>query len=380
MYDLADYGAMIADRLRTEAYAQAIARAVKPGAVVMEIGCGPGLFSLLACRAGARRVYAMESNESVAFARELVAANGYSDRIEILHGASRRLNFSERADVIISDIRGVLPLLSDAITSLEDARQRFLAPGGVMIPASDTLHAALASVAEFYAQIISPWPDLFDGVRLSLMRERALNSTCSVSFEASMLISAPQEWGRLDYQRGTQKRYAAELRLQASRSGLAHGICLWFETTLFEDLGYSTGPGHPDNVYGQLFLPWREPVNLEAGEEVLVELHADPVGGVYIWRWSARFPAKNQVAGRVFSQSMLDGARFSPEALRRRSMEFAPKISALGQAESWVLQAMDGSKSLREIADAAAARFPEVFRDSQEALEVVCTLSDKFAL
>jgi protein arginine N-methyltransferase 1 len=380
MYELDDYGAMITDRLRTNAYAEAIARAVKPGDIVVEIGCGPGLLSLLACRAGAKRVYAIESNTSVAFARELVAANGCAGRIEILHGSSRHISLPERANVIISDIRGVLPLLCDAIASLEDARQRFLAAGGAMIPAADRLFGALASVPEYYEQIVAPWQDSFDGVMLSPMLERALNSTCSVSFDAAKLISAPQEWGRLDYQRGAVGRVAAELRFRASHAGLAHGVCLWFETELFEQFGYSTGPGHPNNVYGQLFLPWCEPVSLAAGEEVLVELHADPVSGNYIWRWNAKFPGKNREAGSGFSQSMLEGASFSPEALRRRSAEFVPKTSPLGHAESWVLQAMNGSRSLREIADAAAARFPDVFRDSHEALELVSTLSDKFAL
>jgi type I protein arginine methyltransferase len=380
MYELDDYGAMIADRVRTNAYAEAVARAVKPGDVVLEIGCGPGLFSLLACRAGAKRVYAMESNASVAFARELVVANGCAERIEILHGSSRQLSLPDRANVILSDIRGVLPLLTDGITSLEDARQRFLAPGGVMIPGVDRLFAALASVPEYYEQIISPWQDSFDGVRLSPMLKRALNSTCSVSFDETKLISAPLEWGSLDYRRGVQGRVGAELRFRALRDDLVHGVCLWFETTLFEEFGYSTGHGHPNNVYGQLFLPWLEPVSLKAGEEVLVELHADPVGGNYIWRWGARFSGKNQEAGQTFSQSMLDGARFSPDVLRRRSTEFVPKTSPLGQAESWVLQAMDGTKSLQAIADATVAKFPGCFRNSQEALELVSALSDKFAL
>ena len=56
MYSLRDYGAMIADAGRSNAYAKAIARAVRPGDTVADIGCGPGVFSLLACRAGARRV------------------------------------------------------------------------------------------------------------------------------------------------------------------------------------------------------------------------------------------------------------------------------------------------------------------------------------
>jgi protein arginine N-methyltransferase 1 len=379
MYELDDYGAMIADRLRSSAYAAAVHRAVKPGDVVIEIGCGPGLFSLLACRAGAKRVYAIESNDSIAFARELVAANGCAGCIEILHGSSRRMSFPERADVILSDIRGVLPFFADGIASIEDARQRLLSPGGIMIPAVDKLHAALVSAPEFYEQMLAPWADSFDGVRLSPMHERVLNSACGADFDAAKLISAPQEWSRLDYQQGAQRRASGKLRLPALRDGVGHGICLWFETILFEEIGYSTGPGHPNNVYGQLFLPWREPVNLEAGDEVSVDLYADPVGGSYLWRWQTRFPGKNEQGARGFSQSMMDGARFSPDVLRRRSTEFVPQTSPLGQAESWVLQAMDGTKSLQAIADAAAAKFPECFRNSQEALELVSALSDKFA-
>src|SRR5437899_7965145 len=175
MYDLADYGAMLAHHARTDAYAKAIARAVKPGDVVVEIGCGPGLFSLLACRAGARRVYAIESSDSVAFARELVAANGCNGQIEILRGSSRQLNLPERANVIVSDIRGTLPLLAGSVDSIEDARTRFLATGGVMIPGRDILCAALASVPEYYAGLLSPWEESGNGIRLSPMIERVLN-------------------------------------------------------------------------------------------------------------------------------------------------------------------------------------------------------------
>jgi protein arginine N-methyltransferase 1 len=378
MYDLEQYGAMIADRPRTCAYVEAIMRAVKPGDVVVDIGCGPGLFTLLACRAGAKRVYAIESNESVAFTRELAAANGYAGRIEILHGFSRQMSIPERANVIVSDIRGVLPLLGDAIASIEDARQRFLAPGGALIPAVDKLWAALASVPEYYEQIVSPWQDSLDGVRLSPMRERSLNSTYSVNFDGGKLTSQAQEWGRFDYQSGAQGRAAAKLQFRVLRNGVAHGICLWFETTLFQDIGYSSAPGQLNTVYGQLFLPWLEPVKVEADQEILVDLHADPVGDSYIWRWDTTIPGKENA--RTFRQSMMEGARFSPEVLRRRATEFVPKASPIGEAESWVLQSMNGTTSLQEIADGAAARFPKVFRNSQEALQLVSRLSDEFAL
>jgi len=381
MYDLDQYGAMIVDRTRTSAYMRAIARAVRPGDVVVDLGCGPGLLALLACRAGAKRVYAIEGNESVAFARELAAANGYAERIAILHGSSRRMELPERANVIVSDLRGVLPLLGDAIASIDDARERFLAPGGVMIPASDRLRAALADAVEFYAQIISPWKDSLDDVRLSPLRERALNTTYSVRFDAQKMLSEAQEWGRFDYPSGARGRAGAKLRFAALRDGTVHGICLWFDTVLFQEIGYSSAPaapGAPETVYGQLFLPWLEPVKVAAGQEILVDLHADPVGDGYIWRWNTTIPGAANA--RTLQQSTMEGAPFSQELLRRRATEFVPKASPFGQAEAWVLQSMNGTTSLQEIADGAAARFPKVFRNSQEALQAVSRLSDEFAL
>ena len=60
MYTIADYGAMIADAARMGAFARALGQAIKPGAVVIDIGTGTGICALLACRHGARRVYAIE--------------------------------------------------------------------------------------------------------------------------------------------------------------------------------------------------------------------------------------------------------------------------------------------------------------------------------
>lgn len=79
---------MIADSGRVNAYAEAIAAAVRPGDVVADIGCGAGLFSLLACRAGARRVFAIEADECIQAARELARANGLEDVIEFFQSDS----------------------------------------------------------------------------------------------------------------------------------------------------------------------------------------------------------------------------------------------------------------------------------------------------
>src|SRR6266511_1542821 len=83
-YDILEHGAMIADRLRMDGYLESIRRAVQPGSVVVDVGSGAGIFALAACRAGARRVYAIEPGAIVQVAREIVAANGFAARVEFI--------------------------------------------------------------------------------------------------------------------------------------------------------------------------------------------------------------------------------------------------------------------------------------------------------
>src|SRR5579863_7388717 len=121
MYSLAGYGEMIADRVRMEAYARALRQTVKPGSVVLEIGTGPGIFAILACQLGAGRVIAIESDEIIQLARENAAINHCADRIEFIEDLSTNVTLPAKADVIVSDLRGVVPLYGRHLPSIVDA-------------------------------------------------------------------------------------------------------------------------------------------------------------------------------------------------------------------------------------------------------------------
>src|SRR5690348_6180833 len=121
MYSITAYGEMIADRGRTDAFARALRQVIEPGCVVLDIGTGTGIFAMLACKYGAGRVYAVEPSDAIQVAREIAVANGYADRIEFIQDRSTRINLPERAQVVVSDLRGVLPLLQHHLISIADA-------------------------------------------------------------------------------------------------------------------------------------------------------------------------------------------------------------------------------------------------------------------
>jgi len=150
-YAATDHASMIADERRVAAYAAAMKAAIRPGCTVFEIGTGCGLFALHACALGAARVFAIEAEDSYFVARDVIKQSPHAGKIELAHGLSTHVTLPQRADVIISDLHGVLPMFGAHIESIADARARHLAEGGVLIPQDDTLWAAPVHCPSLYA-------------------------------------------------------------------------------------------------------------------------------------------------------------------------------------------------------------------------------------
>jgi len=370
---------MMGDTARFRAYQEAIARAVVPGDTVVDLGAGPGILAMLACRAGARRVYAIESDNVIEVARQLAVANGLAGRIEFLHANSESVSLPERVNVIVSDVRGASPLFRESIRVLEDARQRFLAEGGRLIPQRDTLYAAVIEAEALHTRITSPWQKSSDALDLSPSLPLLLNQLYQETFRSEHLLSEPRAWCTLDYVTGANPRASADLAFSALRNGTAHGICLWFEAQLFEDIGFSSAPGDAKTVYGHLLLPLLQPVPVREGQRIEVRISADPVGTDYVWRWDTTVPQSNGAETLRFQQSTFQGANFCGDSLRKQSREFVPVLSEAGQAEQWLLQAMDGKLSLQEIAQRATQRFPNVFKRQEQAFQRAAEIAGRLS-
>lgn len=380
MYSIANYGEMITDNVRMQAFDEALRLAIRPGSVVVDIGTGFGYFALLACKLGARKVYAIEPDDSINLGREFASANGCADTIEFIQRLSTDAVLPEKADVVFSDMRGVLPLFQQHLPSIADARERFLADGGTLIARRDTLWATIVETRKYHPATSGPWIENRHSIDMQPALPYLTNTWCKAHFTPEHVLADPCCWAGIDYSTVSKPGIAGDADLTVQRAGTAHGIAIWFDTDLIDRIGFSNAPGQLEVIYGNAFFPFTEPVEVAEGDKVRLKLRADLVGDDYAWSWDSSIVAKDD-PGRVtagFRQSTLFGAPLSLSRLAKRSSDYAPRLSENGRIDRLVLELMAEEVSLGEISSRLAAQFPHRFPTPQKALSHVGDLSLKY--
>lgn len=371
------YGLMVRNGARVNAYADALRAAVTPGCTVLDIGAGFGFFSILACKFGAGRVIAVEPAESIGLGAELARANGCSDRITFVQGLSSDLGEESRADVIVADLRSVLPLYQKHIPVIADARDRLLVPGGTLITQRDTLRWALVSDDEIARMVFDPWQvntfdlDLLAGSRFSV------NSPIRVKAEPDALLSDPLVLATIDYRSATDPNLSGYATHHAKRSATAHGLVVWFEAELAGGYGFSNAPGEPMFIYNQLFYPFERPINLAKGDIAEVTMDFQLAGYDYATSWKTRF-ARARAPDLRFAQSTALCDFVTPADLRRRSGGYVPQSNARLELDRYCLSRFDGETPQATIAREAMERAPERFSTEAEALGYVAALAERY--
>jgi protein arginine N-methyltransferase 1 len=326
-------------------------------------------------------VYAIEPSEIIQVAREVAAANGYKDKIEFFEQFSHHVTLPTRAEVIVSDLRGVLPLLERHIPAIVDARHRFLAPGGTLIARKDTLWAAIAEAPKPYGELVDPWDHNAFGQDLSPARRLIVNHVQKVSVDADRLLTVGRLWTTLDYNRVENPDVRGNLEWRVERGGTGHGLVVWFDADLVDGIGFSNAPSGRETVYGSLFFPWPQPVPLVPCQSVAVNLDAKLIEEDYVWRWSTRIEPPDGTGVPVihFEQSQLAGEVLSRAKLHRRAAAYVPHLSEEGRLHRRALELMDGSASLEHIARQLTAEFPRRFSKWEQAMSYAGAVSQEYS-
>jgi type I protein arginine methyltransferase len=289
---------MIRDRIRTEAFRRAIESVVRPGDIVLDFGAGSGILSVFAAQAGAARVYAVEQTTIAVLAQETVIANGFDEVIHVVQGDVLDIEPPERVDVIISEWLGGFGIDEGMLVPLTAARDRWLKPGGVMIPNSVTAWTALVR-DRYLEEMVNFLRNNPYNLDLNDLVEKTLNEIhYSGSFRHLAVADRGSEPGRLwttDGELITLEQAAApsevETLLRVTERGTANALALWFSAELAPGISLSVGPGDPPTHWGMTTAPLSSPVELLPGMTVRARVRSTPAVPVGTWTsWAIALP------------------------------------------------------------------------------------------
>lgn len=377
----------LSDAPRLAAFRQAIGALVTPDSVVLDLGCGTGILGLLACRAGAKQVYAVEEGGMIDVARSLCEANRFIDRMRFIKGLSTQVTLPERVDLVVADQIGHFGFEAGICEYFRDARARFLKPHGRMIPSRIELHMApvehqaLREQVDFWQQAPQQGLIEFD---LSPVHLSAVNSGYPVKLQPDHLLGPSVMAASFDPSAAPEPlRFRAELTV--GRMGLFHGIGGWFVAQLAPGVILSNSPLFAQRINRRnVVFPIAQPVPVEKDDRIELSMTVLPSQTVVSWKVQVWRPTSPAQPGRrtllaESSHSTMLGLLLSREDLERTRPDFVPRLTPWGEARQTVLSCCDGSLPLATIEQQVLRRHPDLFPNLAAASAFVAEVVTRYA-
>lgn len=178
---------MLKDTVRTSSYRNAILnnKHVFKDKIVLDVGCGTGILSMFAAKAGAKKVFAVDFSSIASQAKQIVEKNGLSHVVEVIRGKIEDIQLPvEKVDIIISEWMGYFLLYESMLDTVLFARDKWLKPvtldepsddddGGKMFPDKTSLYICGLEDAEYKDEKIHFWDDVY-GFDMSVMKGLAM--------------------------------------------------------------------------------------------------------------------------------------------------------------------------------------------------------------
>jgi type I protein arginine methyltransferase len=268
---------MLKDRVRTGNYMRSIVnnKHLFKGKVVLDVGCGTGILCMFAAKAGAAKVIGVDCASIIDQAKIIVKKNGFEDVITLIRGKMEEIVLPdglEKVDIIISEWMGYFLLYESMLDTVIFARDKFLAPGGLLFPDRAQLFVTAIEDAEYRRDKIDFWDDVY-GFDMSCIKEMAIIEPLVDVCEGQQVMAdaAPL----LDIDLYTVKKedldFTASFKLRANRDDYCHALVAYFNVEFSKThtkIKFSTGPKSEYTHWKQTVFYLPEPVTMNAGESI----------------------------------------------------------------------------------------------------------------
>ncbi|KAI5788362.1 S-adenosyl-L-methionine-dependent methyltransferase [Geopyxis carbonaria] len=240
---------MLKDEVRTNTYKNAIYQNAHlfKDKVVLDVGCGTGILSMFAVKAGAKKVIGVDMSTIIEKARELVEVNGMSDKITLIQGKMEEVELPvDKVDIIISEWMGYFLLYESMLDTVLLARDKYLAPGGLIFPDKAHIYMAAIEDGEYKEEKIGFWNNVY-GFDFTPMQKVALAEPLVDTVELKAVVSKPCLAFSIDLYtvKVEELAFTAPFKLEIERNDYVHAFISWFDvefSACHKPLRFSTGP------------------------------------------------------------------------------------------------------------------------------------------
>lgn len=260
--------AMVNDAVRNQQFDAALKRAIHPDSVVLDIGAGTGLLSMMAARAGAKQVIACEANPALAtLARDVIRDNGYSDRIQVINKPSLQLDpdidFPKhvRPNVLVAEVFDTMVIGEGALNTYAHARRYLLSSEAVLIPRQAVLFGGLVESERLWREGAADRSNGFDLNRLNDFRPDTIALEAE-SFSGRLLADEFPVF-TFDLAGDRQTPATSQLEIPITEKGICHALVFWIQLQLDDETSIDNRPAFDDTAEAGTYCNhWYQTVKL----------------------------------------------------------------------------------------------------------------------
>ncbi|KAH8338398.1 hypothetical protein KR059_002515, partial [Drosophila kikkawai] len=246
---------MLKDEVRTVTYRNAMYhnKHLFQGKTVLDVGCGTGILSMFAAKAGAAQVIAVDCSNIIEFARQVVIDNNLQDVIKVVKGKIEEIelpNGIEGVDIIISEWMGYCLFYESMLDTVLYARDKWLKPNGMMFPDRGTLYITAIEDRQYKDEKINWWDDVY-GFDMSCIRKVAVTEPLVDVVDPKQVVSTSCMVKEVDLYtvQKADLNFSSKFSLIIKRNDFVQALVTYFNiefTKCHKRLGFSTSP---DSTY-----------------------------------------------------------------------------------------------------------------------------------
>ncbi|CAG5099247.1 Oidioi.mRNA.OKI2018_I69.XSR.g16378.t1.cds [Oikopleura dioica] len=268
---------MLKDEVRTMTYRDSMIlnKHLFKDKIVLDVGCGTGILSMFAAKAGAKKVIGVDMSGIIEHARKIIKKNGFEDTITLIQGKMEEIELPEgikQVDIIVSEWMGYCLLYETMLPSVLYARDKYLAKGGLLFPDKCSMYITAIEDAQYKDEKIHFWDDVY-GFNMEPIKKLALIEPLVDVVDGKQVNCTHDRLISFDLQTVTKEElsFRADFLIQATRKDMVHALVVHWDcefTHCHTSIGFSTAPSAPYTHWKQTVFYLDQDVYITPGDKI----------------------------------------------------------------------------------------------------------------